>query len=483
MRPGDSTEFAPCHPRAGRSWPRPLAALIAAVIASSLSLLSADSGAQEGALPRRAGGWEQSRALRQLETRTGAWEGTLSRLSAEWGFEAPVDPNEYRVGPGDELVLSIGSPTDLLLPLTVTADGALLIPSVGAVDLRRLTLREAEQLVAERCRPAYPQALISLHLVRPALLRIPVTGLVTEPGIYTLPGTARLADLLQVAGGLRPSADSRRIQVGTRDDAVRLADYLTWRTLGRGDGNPLLRSGEQVHVPPATASYRVRGTYGVEDEPAAGSSVIDRPFEPQVRLIAAKGGDDLAFVIEAAGGLPAGHCETGVWVTRATGERDRRPINDDVDADDDERDDEHDDRNDQNDNHRNENGKARIWVPLDACPGFKMRPGDIVDVPFCREWIAVAGSINRPGLYPYLAGQTVGDYVLAAGGPTLTGKNNGWEIWDPVTGERHSAAPQDTLSAGEQVWVPERRAHKISTLLTPIGTAVALVVSIVALTR
>ncbi len=450
MRPGDSKEFAPCDPRAGRSWPRPLAALLAAVIASSLNLLSADSGAQEGALPRRAGGWEQSRALRQLETRTGAWEGSLSRLSAEWGFEAPVDRSEYRVGPGDELVLSIGSPTDLLLPLTVTADGALLIPSVGAVDLRRLTLHEAEQLVAERCRPAYPQALISLHLVRPALLRIPVTGLVTEPGIYTLPGTARLADLLQVAGGLRPSADSRRIRIGTRGDAVCLADYLTWRALGRGEGNPLLQSGEQVHVPPATASYRVRGTYGAEDEPAAGSSVIDRPFEPRVRLIAAKGGDDLAFVIEAAGGLPAGHCETGVWVTRM---RD------------------------------GENDEARIWVPLDACPGFEMRPGDIVDVPFCREWIAVAGSINRPGLYPYLAGQTVGDYVLAAGGPTLTGKNNGWEIWDPVTGERHSAAPQDTLSAGEQVWVPERRAHKISTLLTPIGTAVALVVSIVALTR
>lgn len=441
-------------------------ALIVAGVVTPILGLTPGARAQEGSLARRGAAWEQNRALRQLESRSEAGQSALSRLSAEWGFEGPVDRSEYVVGPGDELVLSIGAPTDLLLPLTVTADGALLIPSVGAVDVRRLTLHEAEQTVAEACRPAYPQALISLHLVRPAPLRVPVTGLVTEPGIYTLPGTARLADLIQRAGGLRPSADSRRVRIAAPDGAPELADHLSWRALGLREGNPMLHSGEQVHVPAAAASYRVRGTFSAEDEPTGATGVVDRPFEPQVHVIAARGGDNLAFVLEAAGGLPAGHCEPGVWVTRTT-EEGATPSGTEAAAG----------------SAPPRGQRERIWVRLAACAEFEMRPGDVVDIPFCREWIAVAGSVNRPGLYPFLAGQTVADYVFAAGGPTLTGKNNGWEIWEPVSGERHSAAPQDTLAAGQQVWVPERRAHKISTLLTPIGTAVALVVSIVAITR
>ncbi len=442
--------------RLGRSLPglllgRSLPGLLLGRLSLGLLLVglsASQATTQETGLLRRGSALEQSRSL--LSTPRAALFGASSApgLLEAWGQEAPVNRQQYRVGPGDELALAIGAPTDLLLPVTVSADGVLLVPTIGAIDIRGLSLSEAQERAAEQCRAAYPQASISLHLIRPAIVRLPVTGMVEEPGTYALPATARLADLISAAGGLRPSADTRRVQIHALDHTVRIADLLLWQTLGTGSGNPILYSGDRVHVPPASETYRVRGTFPRGEETVTGASLVDRPFEPRSRLLAAHEGDNLAFVLEAVGGFEAGHCEPGVWVTRA----------------------------------RLAQGERR-WVPLDQAAGFLMHPGDIVDIPFRPEWIAVAGSINHPGLYPFLAGQTVADYVFAAGGPTLTGKNNGWEIWDPVTGQRHGAAPHDSLAAGMQVWVPERRAHWISTLLTPIGTAVALVVSIVAITR
>ena len=64
-----------------------------------------------------------------------------------------------------------------------------------------------------------------------------------------------------------------------------------------------------------------------------------------------------------------------------------------------------------------------------------------------------------------------------------SGAKSGWQLVYPGDTKRRGAAPSDTVSAGSRVWVPERRAYTIATLLTPIGSAVAVIVSVLALTR
>ncbi len=436
------------------------AAALPAVVTAGLLVAGAclPAGAARAQGAGRSGErWLRSPAatLQAAQDRQTEWQQIQS---GEMAYEGPVDPDTYRLAPGDRLVLSIWGAANEVLPLVVAADGSLMVPSVGVLAVDGLTLSAAGDALRERARPFYPGAEMTLTLVRPALLRIAVTGLVAAPGTYELPAGYHLNDLITLAGGLRESGDARRIRVEHRGGAATVCDQLAWRVDGLAGGNPVLSSGDRVLVSPLKASYRVRGLLpGEVDETPARSSVVDRPFEARTRLIPAGENDDLAFVLRAAGGLGPEFCDTGVWVARgavagpATG--------------------------------AGAIGLERHWVALAAAGAFRMRPGDVVEVPFCGEWVAVGGSVTRPGLYPYLPGETVAHYVYAAGGPNQFGRTGSWKIRGPGDPGERAAAAADTVMAGAMIRVPERRSYTVSSLLTPVATAAAVIVSIVALAR
>jgi len=378
-----------------------------------------------------------------LEKRLGLPAKTAGEPAAPVALEGILDPAVYRVAPGDRLVVGIWGAADLEMDLMLGADGGLVIPAVGVVAIGGLTVEQATEKVRAACAAAYPRSPITLTLARPGLLRVPITGQVIAAGTYEVLSSFRLADLIQVAGGLGSGADTRAIEITHRDGTGGTCDLLAWRADGRRDGNPVLETGDRVHVPPATATYRVRGVFP-EGAEAAAASLLDRPFRAETRVVPARSGDRLDFVLRAAGWLGTNACTETIWIDTP--------------------------------------GASRREVRLADAAATALAAGDAIEIPFCREWISVNGSVVRPGFYPYLPGQTVTDYVYLAGGPTELGRNSGWKTID-AAGQRHGAAAVDTVAAGTRIWVPNRRYYTISTLLTPLGTAVAVVVSLVALSR
>jgi hypothetical protein len=272
------------------------------------------------------------------------------------------------------------------------------------------------------------------------VLRIPITGLVQIPGIHQLVSSSRLLDLIQTAGGLRDGADRRAIRVLRAEGNRESCDLLAWEVDQQAGGNPVLRSGDRVHVLPTEEGYRVRGVPHYASRVVSGAA---GPLEAETRWVPYRAEDTLDFALRAAGGLGAFFCGDVIHVRR---------------------------------------GDDQLPVPLTDAGTFAMQPGDIVEVPFCREWVTVGGSVTRPGAYPFMPGQTVADYIYLAGGPNVRGRHSGWKMLDGE-GRRCDASPADSVVAGTQLWVPEKRAHTYATLLTPIASAVALLVSIVALSR
>lgn len=382
-------------------------------------------------------------ATRELRERLGAPASragdAAERLPA---LEAAIDPAEHHLAPGDELALGLWGSIDAIVPLVVTADGRLVVPTVGVIAVDGLTLAQAQERMTEACRPAYPGARISLSLVRPGLLRIPITGQVREPGTYEIPSTFRLADLIALAGGLREGADARSIRISRGESSPIACDLLAWRVLGDPGDNPVLRTGDRVQVPTASAHYRVRGLFpDAKDAVRSAAGPVDRPFLAETRLVAACPGDTLGLVLAAAGWLGAQGRDDGVWIERR--------------------------------------GEERRWVPAEE-GGEPLRAGDVIDIPFAREWVSVNGAVQRPGFYPFLPGQTVADYVGLAGGPNQYGRSGGWKVHGPA-GERLNLEATDPVAAGARIWVPERQWYKVWTILTPLGTAAAVVVSLAAL--
>jgi len=207
---------------------------------------------------------------------------TGSKVSAESRsvpLDSPVDPDYYVVGPGDILALNIWSSSPVDLQLTVTPEGVLLIPAVGAVDLEGATLSEARATVSPLVSRKYPNAKISLTLLVPRKLTVQISGEVMREGMLEMYGVQRVHNLIEEANtlpttqvtkyfydvelqALRQKASLRYITIQRLDGSTHRVDLVRYALTGDPTWNPYLQEGDQVFVPSRGPRDNRIGVYG-----------------------------------------------------------------------------------------------------------------------------------------------------------------------------------------------------------------------------
>jgi polysaccharide export outer membrane protein len=140
----------------------------------------------------------------------------------------PEGDEEYRVGAGDVLDVTVFGNDDLSRGSTVQSNGAITLPLLGEVQVVGLTPDEIKRkltLLLERDYLVNPQVEIK---VRDYLSRfVTVLGEVNAPGRKPLRGRTRLIDVLVEAGGFTPRASGE--VVVTRADGSLAGGQSTLR--------------------------------------------------------------------------------------------------------------------------------------------------------------------------------------------------------------------------------------------------------------
>jgi len=116
--------------------------------------------------------------------------------------------------PGDRVVVAVSDTTDTL---GVRADGSVVLPRVGPVQLSGLTPAAAEDSVAR----AFARVFSRVDIRVMALRRVVVTGEVPRADLFYVDATVGLAEALALAGGVGPEGDRRRVELWR--DGVRVA--------------------------------------------------------------------------------------------------------------------------------------------------------------------------------------------------------------------------------------------------------------------
>ncbi len=142
--------------------------------------------------------------------------------------------------------------------VTIGPDGYINVPPIGAVDLRDLTLFDANARVAQRVRSMFRFVETTLAVASLRCLEIIVSGDVERPGALQVPATRRLQDVILSAGGVTPRGSMRRVQL-TTPRGVREVDLLRFETTGDIVHNPFVEDGMRVHVPPRGPSVFLSG--------------------------------------------------------------------------------------------------------------------------------------------------------------------------------------------------------------------------------
>lgn len=156
---------------------------------------------------------------------------------------APVDPlqagllDEYRIGVGDSLRVSVWRNPDLSTQVVVLPDGKISVPLVGDVSAVGETTESLAERVTEGLNTYVrdPEVTVSvLNAVSSEYLqRVRITGAVNNPLSLEFRRGLTILDIVLLAGGLTPFANANKSLLYREEDnelkvyPVRLQDILT----------------------------------------------------------------------------------------------------------------------------------------------------------------------------------------------------------------------------------------------------------------
>ena len=167
------------------------------------------------------------------------------------------DEPGYRLYPGDQLDIVVGSAPELSRTLTVAPDGRVTMPMSRPVMAAGRTILDVRAaLQAELGRQLRdPSVAITPRAFVPQ--QVFVGGEVGQPGTYTLPGPIGAVETVFMAGGLRPSAQAKEIAVLRRaPDGGMMMRVVNLRgglaNIREYNDNIQLRRGDIVFVPRST---------------------------------------------------------------------------------------------------------------------------------------------------------------------------------------------------------------------------------------
>jgi protein involved in polysaccharide export with SLBB domain len=204
----------------------------------------------------------------------------------------PVPPN-YRVGPGDELVLVITGEIELGYELTVNREGWIVVPDVGQIVVHGRTMEQVREVLMQRLSQVYSgirrgqdaTTHFDVTLGRLRANEIFVVGEVERPSAYAVSGLGDVLTALYHAGGPTRSGSFRDIRVNRGGETVGRMDLYDYLVQGRTDGSVRLEQGDIVFVPVAERRVELSGA-------------VVRPGIYEFRP-----GEDLRDVLRFAGGV------------------------------------------------------------------------------------------------------------------------------------------------------------------------------------
>ncbi|HXG48977.1 MAG TPA: SLBB domain-containing protein, partial [Methylomirabilota bacterium] len=311
----------------------------------------------------------------------------------------PVPPN-YRLGPGDVMVLVITGDVEFVHELQVTREGFIVIPQVGQIYVSNLTMEELNALLRRRLGRSYSgiQAGTTRFDVTIARLRtnqIFVVGEVAQPGAYQLASVATVLNALYAAGGPTARGNFRDIVVRRQGQPVARLDLYDYLLTGDTRSDVILEQGDVVFVP-------VRGVR---------ASITGAVIRPAIYEL--DGGETLSDLVRTAGGFAAGAELRRIAVHRVLPAPERGPgpapravvdVELGMAA---ERD-----------------GAGRDALRGVVIPALTLEDGDSVVVDYLPPpsrslFVSIGGMIRKPGSYPWRPGMTLRDLVTVARGPTI----------------------------------------------------------------
>lgn len=283
-------------------------------------------------------------------------------------------PKNYRLGPGDEVIIDIWGVSEDNIRQQINPDGRIMISQLGPVYLNGMTVEEANRhiknIFAKKYAGVGSDTDINLTLGQIRSIQIDVLGEVRTPGTYRISPFSNVFHALYNAGGINDIGTLRNIEVFRNGKKVSSIDVYDFLFKGKDVGNIRLQEGDMIRVPAYSQLVHIEGN-------------VKRPMFYEL-----KSNENLSKLIEYAGGFTGDAYSDVVRVRRLNG----------LD-------------------------KELHTVERSEYPSYSLKDGDVVSIGVVTDEftnkVEIGGSVMRPGTFAINENvKTVKQLINAAQGLT-----------------------------------------------------------------
>ena len=267
-------------------------------------------------------------------------------------------PQNYVLGPGDQIIIDIYGDTQKSQKLTVSPDGDVTVPGYGPISVSGLSVAGAQSRISSKLGTYYSSSKIKVTVGQTRSILVNVMGEVRVPGTYTISSFATVFHALYLAGGISELGTLRNIKVFRQGRQISVIDVYEFILNGRLAGNVRLQDNDVIQVGPYESIVEISGH-------------VKRPMAYELRK-----NENLSTLLRYCGGFTGDAYKKLISVNRNS---------DDM--------------------------KSVFNVEEFDYPVFKLHDGDAVSVSGIldryKDMVEISGAVYRPGMY------RLGDKVIS----------------------------------------------------------------------
>lgn len=162
-----------------------------------------------------------------------------------------IDPDAYRIGLADQLMISVWKEPELSMTVVVRPDGMITLPLVNDVHVVGLKPVELQQILIDKLKPFLTEPQVTVIVQGIKSRKVYLVGNVSKQGSYPLDGGETVMQLLAASGGVGPFAKADSIYVLRTENGkqVRIPFQYKKALKGKTQADILLQPGDVIVVP------------------------------------------------------------------------------------------------------------------------------------------------------------------------------------------------------------------------------------------
>lgn len=216
-------------------------------------------------------------------------------------------PENYRLGPGDEVIIDIWGTNQATIRQTISPEGTINVQDIGLVNLNGMTVKEADSYMRRMLGRIYSvygddaASEIKLTLGDIRTIQVNLMGEVAVPGTYYVSSFSNIYHALYRAGGVSDLGSLREIRLMRKGKNIATFDIYEFILNGKSFEDVTLQEGDIVIVPAYKSLVNISGN-------------IKRPMYYEM-----KENETIANLLDYAGGFSGNAYKDNIRLIRQNG--------------------------------------------------------------------------------------------------------------------------------------------------------------------